>query len=412
MGLPDNFDYMSEQFGGGRRCATPPAELTPSRLRSKLKATARDVGLVKGASIRRQAYQHATTVEDQDLVPVHSGAPNFTHAVPDNTSANATSSLTVPVASRHASPFPTPQTPAQIQDIFFNSMRQQPAWMDPNSSDTFSMMGAESFLPGGTQHHLIAQDMSRLAPPPSFNFPTSSSGQATSRTCSLEPYATGETPSGFTQDFSGDVAPFIPQPVPSSLSQDHAPPVPATNIIPPTPFQTNAASSMNTIGAGPSFHERFPEEREPVTRQEGHTITGRRSAELNAALDVGFAAVERGFLDLSTSTTLPISQLINLFLKSRGRTVNGINYWNLYANYFKEHMQTELARIGREAPAGGGTPSKYYITSSFAQGLYSLQVRPCARSVTTNSKRPIPILTKTSCSCTRRHRSLDHLLKQ
>ncbi|KAG1848051.1 hypothetical protein DFJ58DRAFT_612003, partial [Suillus subalutaceus] len=92
---------------------------------------------------------------------------------------------------------------------------------------------------------------------------------------------------------------------------------------------------------------------------------GRRSAELNAALEVGFAAVERGFLDLSTSTTLPISQLINLFLKSRGRTVNGINYWNLYANYFKEHMQTELARIGREAPAGGGTPSATVRTQCY-----------------------------------------------
>ncbi|KAG2744019.1 hypothetical protein P692DRAFT_20654448, partial [Suillus brevipes Sb2] len=76
-----------------------------------------------------------------------------------------------------------------------------------------------------------------------------------------------------------------------------------------------------------------------------------------------FAAVERCFLELATSTTLPTSQLINLFLKSRGRTVNGTNYWNLYANYFKEHMQIELARIGKEAQAGGGTPSKYYFIS-------------------------------------------------
>ncbi|KAG1836017.1 hypothetical protein DFJ58DRAFT_614517, partial [Suillus subalutaceus] len=88
---------------------------------------------------------------------------------------------------------------------------------------------------------------------------------------------------------------------------------------------------------------------------EGLTVTGRRSAEVNAALDVGFAAVERCFLELATSTTLPTSQLINLFLKSRGRTVNGTNYWNLYANYFKEHMQIELARIGKEAQAGGAT---------------------------------------------------------
>lgn len=360
----DTFDYMQEQFGGGRRCATPPVELTPSRLRSKLKATARDVGLVKGASIRRQAYENLT-LGDQDPAPVQSGTTDFTHTVADSTSTNETSSLTGHVASsRHASPFPTPHAPAQLQDIFYGSMSQQPAWMDPNSSDAFTMMGTTSFLPGGSQHHLITQDMNRLAPPPSFNFPASSSGQTmASRACSLEPHTTGQTPSGFTQDFSGEVAPFILRPVPSSSPQDHAPPLPATNIIPPTPFQTNTSTSTNSIGVATAFHQRFPEEHEPVTHQEGHTVTGRRSAELNTALDVGFAAVERCFLDLSTSTTLPVSQLINLFLKSRGRTVNGTNYWNLYANYFKEHIKTELARIGREAPAGGGTPSElsYYV---------------------------------------------------
>ncbi|KAG1821274.1 hypothetical protein DFJ58DRAFT_739232 [Suillus subalutaceus] len=268
--------------------------------------------------------------------------------------------MTVPVASRHASPFPTPQTPAQIQDIFFNSMRQQPAWMDPDSYDTFRHEPSSTT----TNKFLI---FLRVIGSSNLSY--------------MFPGALRYRPNSFRnlhRIFLVMLPHFIPQPVPSSLSQDHAPPVPATNIIPPTPFQTNAASLMNTIGASPSFHERFPEEREPVTRQEGHTITGRRSAELNAALDVGFAAVERGFLDLSMSTTLPISQLINLFLKSRGRTVND---WNLRA--LAERPQPEAAR----------------------------PVRPCARSVTTNSKRPIPILTKTSCSCTRRHRSLDHLLK-
>ncbi|KAG1850116.1 hypothetical protein C8R48DRAFT_569297, partial [Suillus tomentosus] len=82
---------------------------------------------------------------------------------------------------------------------------------------------------------------------------------------------------------------------------------------------------------------------------------GRRSTELNATLDTGFAEVERHFLNLSTSTTLPINQLINSFLKSRGCTVTSVNYWNLYANYFKDNVQQELARIGREAPEGGAT---------------------------------------------------------
>lgn len=48
--LPDA-NYAYEQFGGGRRYEEPTVELTPSRLRSHLKATARDTGVIKGASI-------------------------------------------------------------------------------------------------------------------------------------------------------------------------------------------------------------------------------------------------------------------------------------------------------------------------------------------------------------------------
>jgi hypothetical protein len=377
MGLPDTFDYMQEQFGGGRRNPSPPVELTPSRLRSKLKATERDAGLVKGASTRRQAYQRLA-VEGQDP------APNLPHAVPAAISTSETSSSMLHVgSSRHASPFPAPHAPEQLQDVFFGSMNQPHAWMDPNSSDTFSMMGSESYLSGGSQNHFVPQDMDRLAPPPSYTFPASSSG-LTSRGCSLDPHATGQTHSGLTEDLAGKVSPFVLQPVPSSSSHDHLPALPTTNVIPPTPFKDgDSTTSTNTIGTllsgsnsqmdlggHPSTSRaRFPEEHEPVTHDEGLTVTGRRSAEVNAALDVGFAAVERCFLELATSTTLPTSQLINLFLKSRGRTVNGTNYWNLYANYFKEHMQIELARIGKEAQAGGGTPSKYYFISCCAGRL-------------------------------------------
>ncbi|KAG1889578.1 hypothetical protein F4604DRAFT_1674176 [Suillus subluteus] len=46
--------YVQEQFGGGRYKDTP-AELTPSRLRSTIKPTSRDVGIARDAAIRRQA---------------------------------------------------------------------------------------------------------------------------------------------------------------------------------------------------------------------------------------------------------------------------------------------------------------------------------------------------------------------
>ncbi|KAG2053156.1 hypothetical protein BDR06DRAFT_842560, partial [Suillus hirtellus] len=68
---------------------------------------------------------------------------------------------------------------------------------------------------------------------------------------------------------------------------------------------------------------------------------GRRSAESNATLDAGFAAVEHTLLKLSRSTAIPMHQVINLFMKSCGRNASSINYWNLYSNYFKDKSQQE-----------------------------------------------------------------------
>ncbi|KIK42190.1 hypothetical protein CY34DRAFT_46605, partial [Suillus luteus UH-Slu-Lm8-n1] len=75
-------------------------------------------------------------------------------------------------------------------------------------------------------------------------------------------------------------------------------------------------------------------------------IVGRRSAETNAALDTGFAAVDQTLLELSRSTAMPVHQVINLFMKSRGCTASSINYWNLYSNYFKDKAKQELTRLG------------------------------------------------------------------
>lgn len=42
--------YAQEQFGGGRY-KDPPTELTPSRLRSTIKPTSRDIGIARDAAI-------------------------------------------------------------------------------------------------------------------------------------------------------------------------------------------------------------------------------------------------------------------------------------------------------------------------------------------------------------------------
>lgn len=48
-----------------------------------------------------------------------------------------------------------------------------------------------------------------------------------------------------------------------------------------------------------------------MTHEEGLTVIGRRSTKLNIALDVRFTVVECYFFDLSTSTTLPTSLLMD-----------------------------------------------------------------------------------------------------
>ncbi|KAG1882250.1 hypothetical protein F4604DRAFT_1678649 [Suillus subluteus] len=402
---PVSFDYMEEQFGGGRRYELPPVELTPSRLRTRLKATERDVGIVKHASARRQAYQNTSAEAGLPTVPFH-------HMAQDgpSTSTSETSSLTLKaVNSRHTSPFPPPQTPAPLQDLFYGPMDQQPPWMEQNPSDDFGMMQPHPFTAAGLlgdqalgmvgvgdkslwpapsvtnvqgSQPINTQNASRLEPLLShtpFHFPASSSAQSVmSRGCSLDP--TGQPSVGFTQNSS-----FTLRPVPYLPPQDHARPIPATNIIPPTPLQdgggnTSAASASTDngpprdpspkldIGYYPpaaTHRVRFPEESEPITHGEDQAVTGRRSADMNTALDTGFADIERYFLELSASTTLPMHQLVNLYLKSRGRSVSGTNYWNLYANYFKDHMQEELGRIGKEVPEGSGTPSATLRTQCY-----------------------------------------------
>ncbi|KAG1881295.1 hypothetical protein F4604DRAFT_1922317 [Suillus subluteus] len=357
--LSDTFDYMQEQYGGGCRCATPPVELTPSRLRTKLKATSQDVGLVKGASIRHLAYQEPT-VQAQDP-SAHSGAQDLPHLVPDSSSTGETSSLTVhPANSRYTSPFPAPSSTGETSSLMVHSANSR--YTSPFPAPQPPAPLQDPFLP--------------------YNFPANLMGQPmASRGCSQDPHATNTTT--LPNAIGASLKPVAASP------RNAAPPLPVTHVIPPTPFkdggsQSNTKTSTNVIGASASGSslqmdtgaypltgscKHFPEEHEPVSHQEGLSVTGRRSAELNGTLDVGFAAVEHQFLDLSASTTLPVSQLINLFLKSRGRTVNGTNYWNLYATYFKEHIQTELARIGREVPPGGGTPSATLESASIKSGF-------------------------------------------
>lgn len=371
----DNFIFL--QFGGGHRYEDPAVELTPSRLRSTLKATAWDTGVIKGASARCKEAQQPST---------ESQGSSTSLDAPQDDSAMTTNPMSLTVApsagsSHHPSPFtreggsftpmlntgnsrhPSPFTgdisshqpaPTPIQDMFYGPTRGQPAWAGQQGSDMFGILGAESFT------DLIGdQDLDSAA---------------------------------FTQGFSGHVVPFELQrpshmaqaslaPLPSTSINPPAPdariptlglhqaslaPPPSTNIIPPMPdtrIPTPGPSQrldLSHYSPATISSEWFPEE-SLTSHSEELPVVSHRSAETNATLDAGFAAVDQALLELSRTTGMPMHQVINLFMKSRGRTASSINYWNLYSNYFKDNTKQELGRLGQNLMVGEHTPSRFYI---------------------------------------------------
>ncbi|KAG1853449.1 hypothetical protein DFJ58DRAFT_728198 [Suillus subalutaceus] len=231
-----------------------------------------------------------------------------------------------PAASR-------PSAPAPLQDMFYGSIGEQPAWSGQQASNMFDLMGPDSLK-------ALLEDQ-------------------------------GPGPSGFIQGFSGEAPlfdlqhpphfpPLEPQPSPNADTCTLAPP-PSTNIIPPTLLKD---ADTRTLTPGPSqqldlshyspaaiVNERFPEEAEELP------VVGRRSAETNTALDAGFTTVDQTLLELSRSTMMPVHQVLNLFMKSRGCNTSSINYWNLYSNYFKDNSKQELTRLGQNIPADEHTPN-------------------------------------------------------
>ncbi|KAG2124874.1 hypothetical protein DEU56DRAFT_916815 [Suillus clintonianus] len=332
-----SLEYVHEQLGGGCRQSLPP-ELTPTRLRSRIRATSWDAGIVKEASIRRahqQPSRHSPAPSGHS--PPLSGAATSSSFLDDGPTSIDTSSLPMPLPcsrqglpylgepilrlpshpasdhdtasltlsalnEQHSSPSGgdrNSQEPAQIQDMFYgHSMNAQPAWIGPNKPHPFdSMANGVKNLPSHS-HNPTLCDASRLVPPL---------------------YVIPPTP-------SKDIHDGIDQSAPKAA-------IPQLDLS----YYPDDGSS----------HSCFPEESvfDDNANSQKPSLMGRRSLEMNTLLEEGFAGIERAFDDLSLSTTYPLQQLTNMFLKSRGRAVHGINYWNIYANYFKENMDKEVAHV-------------------------------------------------------------------
>jgi hypothetical protein len=121
--------------------------------------------------------------------------------------------------------------------------------------------------------------------------------------------------------------------------------VPVTRVIPPTPAKVTLAGDLTMNGEG--------------GLSGASVVVGRRSEETNAIMEKQFEFIDGAINELVTLTGIPTPQVLNLFLKSRGRIQNTTNHWNIYGQYFKMYRLQELERAGKN----GNVISKAFFLS-------------------------------------------------
>ncbi|KAG2053169.1 hypothetical protein BDR06DRAFT_1008817 [Suillus hirtellus] len=314
MHLPPGGDYIQEQYGGRRHPKTPPVELTPTRLRSRIKATQHNVGIVKKAAIW---HQENSFPPNALTIPT---APAPAHPTYDNSvmGGDVLSTQALPQGNRHASPHlhdPDPSHPAPLQDMFYDPMEAQPSRWLLQHSNSFGQMDDASFtaLLMETQGHFMSSNAG-----PSF----------TNQPSSLH-------------------APSHEPPVPQSAEgSSHQIAPMTTNVIPPTPLKDVGSSySLSDPPHYPSPHECGASQKRTFLMSDQSFVPGQKSANTNVILKAAFVEIEQSFLELSGSTSIPVQQVINC--------------------YFKDHTEQELAWVGHKVPADRGSLSMLIWTKCY-----------------------------------------------
>ncbi|KAG1745420.1 uncharacterized protein EDB91DRAFT_1246290 [Suillus paluster] len=118
--------------------------------------------------------------------------------------------------------------------------------------------------------------------------------------------------------------------------------IPSTYVIPPTPAK--------------------PVDGEGWSSSSGAAAVGRRSDEMNTAMDEHFELIDGIINQLALKTGFSMQQVLNLFLKSHSHIHNVINHWNVYGQYFKLYRLQELERAGKDG--------NMIITSAIQQECY------------------------------------------
>ncbi|KAG1801848.1 uncharacterized protein BJ212DRAFT_1487575 [Suillus subaureus] len=233
--------YVQEQFGGGQYKDLP-TELTPSRLRSKIKPTSCDVGITRDAAIQHQAActpsdYTTNTFASESMHPSCHNSP-FVKAVPAQCPVQTQDLFSSTLA-------PTSQQPQLVMPQNLDIFTQQPQYgtLDQNSMVLYNLLT----IPSGVwplwpmPSSLMEHEAPRLSPSPLASY----SQLLTSPL--LMPTVAGPSSQGGSQpDMHGSDGPwnFSSVVLANSLPPQGA--VPTMHIIPPTslkPFELFALPS-------------------------------------------------------------------------------------------------------------------------------------------------------------------------
>lgn len=212
MHLSSSGDYIQEQYGGGCHSKSSLVELTPTRLRSRIKATQHNVGIVKEAAIWCQQSSFSPNTLTSPSAPPES-AP--LHPIHNNSIVGGDASSALPQGNiQHTSPHlhaPEPPHPAPLQDMFYNPMEAQYSGWLVHQSHSFGVMDDASFtaLLMETQEHFMSSDVGLdfANQPPSLH------------ACSCDPPVPQSVGGSSSQ-----IAPIITNIIPPTLLKDAGPP--------------------------------------------------------------------------------------------------------------------------------------------------------------------------------------------
>ncbi|KAF8429926.1 hypothetical protein L210DRAFT_3651902 [Boletus edulis BED1] len=336
-----NEDLVGEQIGGGRRRQiTPPPMETPTKLRPRIKRTKHATGMIQ------QAEHHRAQLTRPDPIP-----PSCDIAL-DLDPADVTPTDVVANGSLNDAARAAPPIPAQSEPEPFTPHSPSPSHTVPENYH-------DNYIP---------------PLPPSPAVPENAAGDSV-----IDPVLLAESQSMQPTCYHGGCASpasSLPATQPSLTATHHhadasstQPSLPVTRVIPPTPHagKHTQEDSTDQDSADQAIVLHTEEGDEMQAGPDGGDVpstptSGRRSARVTALLNEGCEELERVLMNVMAQTSLTARQIMDGWHKSRGRSINGTNHWNLYARYLAKNEEQERRRLGlpTDAPITPQTRGQLY----------------------------------------------------